>query len=849
MNEINSSRVTKSRKEQQSITREQATGNGVSWTNAHFPHLALHDKIGNRAVAHLLQAKAHSVQPDNSLERQAEAVADQVVAKPLGAQVPSGRDKITPYNVSPAGRSSLHVSAVDEGIISTIVRHGVSSPGRPLAPLVQSELESRFGQGLGQVRVHTDRRAAESAQALNAHAYTVGHDIIFGRGHYAPQQHTGRHLLAHELTHVLQQRVQPAMSVNPQMVIQRRGPSIGGFFSNLARGFLDIFGQEPSFDRDALLAYLKTIHKGATENDFDSDDKARAVVSLWQKGDPQFTLSAQDKRVLIQEMQAGFTGDDDEQAILTLLENSGNGDLSIIFGAQGLDVKALNRDFHGQEQKRLTLFYLTRFEGGLDALLLGKVKPIGAAKDAPKFAYSWPVLKTNVEGPHQVDELYELLKSFKPDEQSKAIADLQKERVVKFSQVEKDAEKLQKLQGAAKKTEGTRLEGELAIIRKIDELIQLVYRDIAISEPPATLSTHALTDTEKDAAQKALKPPVRTNAAGVPLPFKEPASYESKLRDHLSNRISDLYNNLVIGRGKAEHSDPNKVHSVTHIEKMANRAKDETDTVFGAYYDSSKRPALKMDRRSASGRVTRRGNIHDLWQEMENQLKAMSNRQRREMARDLIFYFLQADRAVYFINRQHNANPLFRGSRAQNPEAHIQNALVHEFTNTRAKVKRLNEIDQGWPATASTATADINIQIFKEPAVQKDRWLLWDMFQTFIHEYLHTLVHANYRAYATGFTGGHKSIESNTLMEGVDSLLTEIVWANVKPKVQDKGLREIVEGIDYAKLPLEPDKVIPPISQQRYASYAQAIKLLQITGIRNLYAAYFLGQTELIGKR
>lgn len=72
-------------------------------------------------------------------------------------------------------------------------------------------MEPRFGHGFGHVRVHTDERAAESARAVGALAYTVGSNIVFGSGQYAPATQTGRRLLAHELTHVEQQRDLPAV--------------------------------------------------------------------------------------------------------------------------------------------------------------------------------------------------------------------------------------------------------------------------------------------------------------------------------------------------------------------------------------------------------------------------------------------------------------------------------------------------------------------------------------------------------------------------------------------------------------------------------------------------------------
>ena len=78
--------------------------------------------------------------------------------------------------------------------------------GQPLPAPVRAEMEGRFGAPLADVRVHTDGAAADSAAGMGARAYTAGSDIIFGAASYAPDSAEGRGLLAHELTHVVQQR-------------------------------------------------------------------------------------------------------------------------------------------------------------------------------------------------------------------------------------------------------------------------------------------------------------------------------------------------------------------------------------------------------------------------------------------------------------------------------------------------------------------------------------------------------------------------------------------------------------------------------------------------------------------
>lgn len=78
--------------------------------------------------------------------------------------------------------------------------------GRPLDGGTRSQMEGAFGQDFGDVRVHTGGEASQSAASVQAHAYTVGNDVVFGEGNYSPGTDSGNKMLAHELTHVVQQR-------------------------------------------------------------------------------------------------------------------------------------------------------------------------------------------------------------------------------------------------------------------------------------------------------------------------------------------------------------------------------------------------------------------------------------------------------------------------------------------------------------------------------------------------------------------------------------------------------------------------------------------------------------------
>ena len=86
-----------------------------------------------------------------------------------------------------------------------VVRDVLRAPGKPLDTATRGFFESRFGHDFSQVRVHNDADAAQSAFAMSARAFTVGQDLVFGSGRYAPETSAGRRLLGHELAHVAQQ--------------------------------------------------------------------------------------------------------------------------------------------------------------------------------------------------------------------------------------------------------------------------------------------------------------------------------------------------------------------------------------------------------------------------------------------------------------------------------------------------------------------------------------------------------------------------------------------------------------------------------------------------------------------
>jgi hypothetical protein len=157
-----------------------------------------------------IQAKHQLGAVNDPLEHEADRVADQVMRMPdpevsVGTAPPQVSrkcavcDEHEKVQKEPAGPQAAACAA------PAIVHEVLRSPGRPLDEVTRTYFEPRFGYDFSGVRVHTGASAEQSARDVNAHAYTVGHNMVFDAGRFEPATHEGRRLIAHELTHVVQQ--------------------------------------------------------------------------------------------------------------------------------------------------------------------------------------------------------------------------------------------------------------------------------------------------------------------------------------------------------------------------------------------------------------------------------------------------------------------------------------------------------------------------------------------------------------------------------------------------------------------------------------------------------------------
>jgi hypothetical protein len=145
-----------------------------------------------------LPGRSVRLQNSDSLEREADRTADRVLDSPPRAAAGS--------LANPVQRSAGNGPDQTATTAPASVDRALSEPGSALDSALRQDMEQRFGHDFSRVRVHSGAAAEQSARDIDANAYTMGHHVVFGEGRFSPGTESGRRLLAHELTHVVQQR-------------------------------------------------------------------------------------------------------------------------------------------------------------------------------------------------------------------------------------------------------------------------------------------------------------------------------------------------------------------------------------------------------------------------------------------------------------------------------------------------------------------------------------------------------------------------------------------------------------------------------------------------------------------
>jgi hypothetical protein len=185
-----------------------------TFSGHNFGRVPVHPPEGTPVSTKLVIAS-----PGDGYEEEANRIADRVTAVREGIQLNSALpriQRITADRGEPAGA------------VPASVHRALASPGQPLEPTLRRDMEQRFNHDFSRVRIHSDGAGMQSAQDVNARAYTLGRHIAFGDGQFTPRTEEGRRLIAHELTHVVQQTGQSSMSAvaalhsGEQIILQRQ---------------------------------------------------------------------------------------------------------------------------------------------------------------------------------------------------------------------------------------------------------------------------------------------------------------------------------------------------------------------------------------------------------------------------------------------------------------------------------------------------------------------------------------------------------------------------------------------------------------------------------------------------
>ncbi|MDN5289506.1 MAG: hypothetical protein JWR38_5780 [Mucilaginibacter sp.] len=165
--------------------------------------------------SHLVQPRLQVNEPGDKYEQEADSMADRVMRMIIPSTDASPFFQSTQTDVQRKCQHCEEEEKLHRKESSSAETHGsneldsyvgsLSTSGQPLPENSRQFFEPRFGQDFSNVRVHTDSVAAKSAQSINALAYTTGSDIVFNSGQYSPESDSGKRLMAHELTHVVQQ--------------------------------------------------------------------------------------------------------------------------------------------------------------------------------------------------------------------------------------------------------------------------------------------------------------------------------------------------------------------------------------------------------------------------------------------------------------------------------------------------------------------------------------------------------------------------------------------------------------------------------------------------------------------
>ncbi len=296
-----STKTAETNRQNGSVTSRQPAPHS---TAIDYPLLQLQRGVGNQAVARIIQTKLEIRQPGDRYEQEADRVAELMMRMPA-PQIQrkcsdvENEDLVQTKSLSmlPSGllvqrkcaacmsgdgpcpkcreqetmqrKESGSTPVVTPGIAARI--DALRGGGQVLPPSARAFFEPRFGYDFSRVRVHTGAQATETSRSVNARAFTIGRDIVFGAGQYAPDTGSGKLLLAHELTHVVQQSGHNSLGLSAKY---KDGGS-GGSLASKQNKLVAMLG-------DALIAH-ELVHENRQGSEMPSPNLTHSSVPIQNK--------------------------------------------------------------------------------------------------------------------------------------------------------------------------------------------------------------------------------------------------------------------------------------------------------------------------------------------------------------------------------------------------------------------------------------------------------------------------------------------------------------------------------------------------------------------------------------
>ena len=671
---------------------------------------------------------------------------------------------------------------VDSGaLLSRLLSAG--GPGAALAGHARQRLAPALGFDPGGARIHVGPVAAQAARALGAEAFTIGSNVFFGAGRHNPTTAKGLGLLAHELTHVAQQTGGAAGlgSAAGMASLEAAAEEVGRIVeADLATGGASIGS-----------AYVEVVGSAGEGQARRLDAiSAQAVEEAQRRLETRPDHGAKIDELIV-DVELDLDRMSDEECVSRWAD-------AIVRAAEA---KASRRgDVTGAAslQRKVSA---TRFqdEPTLDAVSEGRT----VLKENDKGEAVVRVTTALSELGHYIvptiDENYDppLTSAVKSYQAAKGITEKALEGKVEqktFGMLDADFSP----------ASGFKAERDVLGKQKASDILK---------------GTDALDAAERAAANRAMSTETPRTPMGLPPVFQPDLTgkgkYDDRLKAVVEREIFLEWTSMAKGRS-ALRGKAGSLYDATTIDPLGAEAGTAVKGVFGEYLSGRSAPALKFG-----------VNVKDAWKEKEDAFAAGGKAAEDAAVDWRVQKILDGDSAVKALDREHGA------IQSRPAEQAIVGPIKAAMTAKHRD--KLIELHKAWPGFASGGV--VFTQMFKGKTQGVQREQRWDFFQTFIHEYIHTLEHPDHVKYREGMDpqkGGF------TLREGTTDYFTKIVWNSL---AFGNALRARVEGPVFdASVKFVP----PPLNAYDEAENAE--RLAGVVGVRNVAAAFFRGRVDLVGK-